>query len=67
MIKVAIIIDAWKLPIFKRTLDSEGYRYEQFNGLFPGCISLKIETDNVDKLHSVVRRIQAEAARSKMN
>lgn len=42
----AIIIDDWKLPIFKKTLDTEGYKYSKHKGPGKGCITLKIATDS---------------------
>lgn len=62
-----IIIDDWKLPIFKKTLDAEGYKYTEHSGKSPGLIVLNVETDNTAKLAPIVEKMNAEAARSRMN
>ena len=67
MKKVGIVVDDWKLPIFKRTLGSSGYQYTEHNGLTVGTSILKVETGDVAKLGSVVKQMNAEAARSKLH
>ena len=62
----AIVIDAWKLTIFEKILDEEGYEYSEQLG--PGeCLTLIVETDDVDKLAPIVARMNNEARKSKMN
>jgi len=63
--KAAIVIDSWKLSIFKKTLDEEGYKYTEFNGPTDDCITLQVITGSIAKLKPVVERMNAEAARSK--
>ncbi|MCK5601940.1 hypothetical protein KAR91_08730 [Candidatus Pacearchaeota archaeon] len=67
MKKVGIVLDGWKLPIFKKHLDAEGYDYTQQDGLgkFKGCIILKVETSDVEKLAVLTKKMNQEAARSK--
>lgn len=62
-----IFIDNWKLPIFKETLDSLGYKYTEHNGPTTDTIFLKVETSDMEKLGVVVKQMNAKAARSKMN
>ncbi|MDH5525164.1 MAG: hypothetical protein OEY01_14405 [Desulfobulbaceae bacterium] len=56
MKKAAIVLDDWKLPIFKKTLDNEGYEFSKFSGPTDGCITLQVETDDLNKLAKVVQR-----------
>jgi len=65
MKKAAIVIDDWKLPIFKRILEEEGYQFTQHNGPVDGCITLDVRTESIAKLKPVVERMNAEAARSR--
>ena len=67
MKKAAIVIDAWKLPIFKKTLDAEGYKYSEHIGPGKYCITLKVETDSIAKLQPVVERMNKEAKISRMH
>ena len=64
---VAIVIDDWKLPIFKKTLDAEGYEYAEIKGSCPKCITLQVKTDNIEKLKLIVESMNQEAARSRMH
>lgn len=61
----AIVIDDWKLTIFKKTLDSEGYKYTEHNGPAQGCITLKVKASSISALKPIVKRMNAEAAKSK--
>ena len=67
MKKAVIVLDDWKLPIFKKTLESEGYKYSKHPGLSKGTLILKVETDNLAKLAGIVKGMNGEAARSRMN
>lgn len=67
MKKAGIVIDAWKLSIFKKTLDAEGYTYSEHKGPMAGCITLMVETDSIAKLQPIVKRMNQEATKSKMH
>lgn len=60
--KVAIVIDYWKLPIFERHLTRANYLYTQSPGLTPDALFLFVETDAPKALERVVRAANAEAA-----
>lgn len=60
--KAGIVIDDWKLPIFKRHLSQAGHVYEQAPGVTKATLLLTVETDNVAALEIVVRAANAEAA-----
>ena len=60
-----IMIDDWKLPIFKKTLDAKGYKYTQHPGLTDDTVLLKVRTKSIAKLQPIVKRMNAEAAKQK--
>ncbi|MCK5504063.1 MAG: hypothetical protein KAJ10_02815 [Thermodesulfovibrionia bacterium] len=62
-----IVIDDWKLSIFKKTLDKEGYEYTEHKGLTKKTLILKVKTDSIAQLQPIVERMNAEAARSRMH
>lgn len=65
--KAAIVLDDWKLSVFKKILDREGYNYSQHSGPMEGCITLQVETDSIAKLKPIVELMNAEAVKTKMN
>lgn len=65
--KAAILVDNWKLPIFRRILDEEGYEYEELSKLSKGSSVIKVTTDDLSKLKPIVERMNMEAVRSKDN
>lgn len=65
--KAAIVLDSWKLEIFKKTLDEKGYSYTQHKGLDDESVILQVETDSIESLAPVVREMNAKAARSRLN
>jgi hypothetical protein len=60
----AVMIDDWKLAIFKRHLDDAGYKYEQMEGLTQGTILLRVKYEYVAALHTVVDAAQAECRKA---
>jgi len=66
--KIAIVADDWKEPIFRKHLDRAGYEYEFFrseDGPLKGTVTFKVVTDDPESLTGVVRTCQAEAAKKK--
>ena len=59
--KAAIVLDDWKLPIFKRHLNDAGFEYTQFSGPTQGCITLTVITEDAARLGEVVRTANIEA------
>lgn len=49
-----IVIDNWKLSIFKRHLDGAGYSYTEHKGLTAGTMVLKVKTDLIAPLQRVI-------------
>ena len=60
-VKAAIVLNDWKLPIFKRGLDKEGYQYTKHRGPTPDTLVLKIETDDLERLKPIVEKMNQDA------
>ena len=67
MKKAAIVLDNWKLPIYKKILNKGNFKYSESNGPLPGCITLTVETETLAKLQSCVIKASVEAAKSKLH
>jgi hypothetical protein len=67
MKKVAIMLDAWKLKIFKKHLDGASFSYKKHPGLTANTLTLKVETDDVPRLKTTVEAAQRECARARMH
>lgn len=62
--KAGVILERWKLPIFKRRLEAAGWTFEQFPGLTPDLATLQVlYTDQPDRdaLQVVLAAAMAEA------
>ncbi|MCK5016526.1 MAG: hypothetical protein KAS32_05570 [Candidatus Peribacteraceae bacterium] len=64
--KVAIAIDAWKLPVFEQGLDDAGYAFTSEYGS-QELIILKVVTHNPVMLGAVVRQMNEKATKEKQN
>ena len=64
--KVAIAVDNWKLPIFRKQLTDAGYVYTDGGALTHDTTLLTVETDDITALGKVLVACQAEAARGKV-
>jgi hypothetical protein len=56
-----IVIDEWKLPIFKRHLKQAGYAFKNA-GAMAGSLVLRVDTKNLVALAEVVKAANEEAA-----
>lgn len=54
-----VIIDPWKLPIFKKYLDAANFSYTEHPGM-KGAIVLKVEYKWVSELQPVVEAAEKE-------
>lgn len=64
--KAGVVLDSWKLPIFKRHLDAAGREFSKFPGLTPDLVTLQVPySDQADRdaLQDVLRAANTEAAR----
>ena len=62
--KIAIALDNWKLPVFRKRLTEAGYEYTDAGGLTHDTTILTVETDNMLKLKSVVEKCQRECRKA---
>jgi hypothetical protein len=58
--KVAIGLEDWKLPVFRRRLTAAGYEYQDGGAAGPGITVLTVHTANILKLKRVLEECQAE-------
>ncbi len=62
--KAGILVDDWKLPVFRRRLTEAGYDYEDGGAPRPGITILKVKTDKVMELADLLKECQDECARA---
>lgn len=62
MMKAGIVIDSWKLDIFKRHLEAAKYKYEQKPGIVAGTLTLMVVADSAAALKPIVEAAQQECA-----
>jgi hypothetical protein len=56
----AIVIDAWKLPIFKRRLDAADFTYTEHGGITQDTLTLRVQYEWVADLKPVVEAADEE-------
>jgi hypothetical protein len=57
-----VVIDNWKLPIFQRHLNEGGFAYTEHTGLTADAMVLKVRTEFISTLQSVIEAAQKECA-----
>lgn len=57
-----IILDDWKLPIFKKEFDKQGYSYTETKGPSRHCSTLKVDFDTLEKLKPVIEKLNKKCA-----
>lgn len=55
-----VVIDAWKLPVFKKHLEAAGYVYVERPGLTNNTLILIVEYEWVKDLQPIVEAANAE-------
>lgn len=60
MMTAGIMIDSWKLAIFKRHLDAAKYEYTEHPGMADDTRLLKVKTADVAALAEVIQAAQRE-------
>lgn len=55
-----VVIDDWKLSIFKRHLDAAGYKYTEHPGLTVNTLTLKVTCESAHELQPVVEAACSE-------
>jgi hypothetical protein len=59
-----IVIDNWKLPIFKKHLDAAGFTYEEPVKFTTGALILKVHYEWVHRLKPIIEAAQRECESS---
>jgi len=69
MSTAAIAIDNWKVSTFEKVLTEAGYKFKKKKGtgIYNKCVFLSVESDDMVKLHEVIKKAQNEAAKAKTN
>lgn len=60
-----VVLDAWKLDVFKRHLGAAGYTYTEHPGPFPDVITLRVKCEFAYVLKPVIEAAEAECQASK--
>jgi hypothetical protein len=60
-----VVIDAWKLPVFRRHLDTAKRDYTEHPGITPDTLTLKVKYDWVHELQPIIEAANAECAQIK--
>lgn len=63
--KAGVVLDDWKLPIFKKHLDAAGYKYDEPVPFTNGTLTLKVHYEWVSKLQPIIEAAQRECAKVK--
>lgn len=58
-----VVIDAYKLPVFKKHLDAAGFKYTQHPGITPDSLTLKVEYEWVADLKPIIEAANKEATK----
>ncbi len=63
----AVVIDTWKLPIFKKHLDKAGRSYTEHGHLTGDSLLLKVKYELVADIQPIIEAAQLECANAKRN
>ncbi len=56
----AVVLDSWKLGIFKRHLDEAGFNYTEKPGITNDTLTLQVEYEWVSQLQPVIESANKE-------
>lgn len=65
MLKAAIAVDDWKLPVFRKRLSEAGYKYHDAGGFTGSTTILTVQTKDILALKTLLERCQAECLEKK--
>jgi hypothetical protein len=60
--KAGVVLDDWKLPIFKKHLDAAGYKYDEPVPFTNRTLTLKVHCEWVSQLQPIIEAAQRECA-----
>lgn len=55
-----VVIDSWKLPIFKKHLDAAGYAYTEHPGITQSTLTLRVSYEWLRDLQPIVEAANKE-------
>jgi hypothetical protein len=61
MKKVGVVLDEYKLPVFKRILDAAGYSYTEQKGPVKKTILLQVQCDFIGNLKPFIEQAERES------
>lgn len=67
MLKVVVVIDSRKLPMFEKHLKKTGYIFTKSPYITLGTTTLMIETDNISELQQAIEAANSAHTKSKMH
>jgi len=62
MSAAGVVLDAWKLPVFKRRLDDAGYQYTECPGITPDTKTLRVKYEYLADLMPIIEAANKECA-----
>ena len=65
MIKAVIVLEDWKLPIFRKRLESAGFEYKDKGAFTVDSTMLHVETDDLSGLNKVLKNCYKECEKLK--
>lgn len=65
--KAGIVVDDWKLPIFRKNLQKSGYKFEERGRLTEDTSVLTVETEFPANLKIVLEQCERECRKQKFN
>lgn len=63
--KAGIVVDDWKLPVFRKRLTEAGFTYTDAGGLTHDTTVLTVQTDDLPRLQRVIQRCQNECRKGR--
>ena len=64
--KIGITLNDWKVKIFKKRLKAAGFEFKLGKGFSDNTRSLVVDTDEIEKLKTVIAESNAAAAKSRV-
>ena len=61
--RAGIVVEDWKLPVFRKRLTDAGFVYEDGGAVLPDTTNLIVTTDDVLRLKSTIEACQRECRR----
>ena len=60
-----VVLDSWKLSIFKKHLDGAGYSYTEHPGITKSTLILKVKCKWISELQPIIEAANEECARER--